>query len=427
MSKSAKRPLVALEGKWRLPEDDVAINHYPFFLASGIAALVANLVGLMLSFILIMAVWLFAAHGNESTIQVVRASAIAWQATHLIPLTIGTIPVSLLPWGFLLIPVIAIWRTMQWAIKSVRPASASSFWSIAICYSLLYGAISTLLSLLCSTEGLSTNYGQAFIHSSAIALFVSSAAILTFAPTPNVLLEKLPRDFVTGLKPGLIVFLIFWLLSCIVTVFILAFRWNELKTVSSLMAPSSIDRTFLTLLCIAYLPTIITWVFSYLLGASVYLGGSAIVNTTIVQPGALPAFPLLSILPSEVIPWAKYLIALPIIVGALIYFLIPRKSWSAKGDSLPVALSHTIRLNEFVRIVGALIVVAGSSLIITYLSSGALGTSFLSHLGPRPTEVGLQTLKIFGVAALATLLVPRLILSLIHWWANRPKPQKVDP
>lgn len=416
-----------VENQWRLPDDEPQITKYPLPLASALAAGVATLVGLMLSFIVVMAIWLFAAHGNESTIQVVRASAIAWQATHYVTVSIGSIPLGLLPWGFAVIPAIIIWKTMQWALKSAQPNSGMQFWSIGILFSLFYGAISVLISLVTSTDDLSTPLIDAFSYSSLIALIVSIALVVTYAPSPTILIDKLPKEIVAGFKPGFVVFLMFWIFSSVVTASVLVFRWNEVKTVSGLMAPNSIDQIFLTLLSIGYIPTLIAWTLTFLSGANIYLGGAALINTSVVTPGALPAFPILSILPSEVIPWTKYLIAIPILAGVFIYFLIPREPWKAQGDSLPIALSHTVRWREFVRIMVALAVFASTTWLVTNFSSGTLGQAYLAYIGPRPTEVVIQLIKISGISALVTLLAPRVVLSLIYWWLNRPKPQKNNP
>ncbi len=427
MSIPNNRRIASVTEQWRQPNDDTQVTNYPAILASFIAAFVAALVGLMLSFLVVMVIWLFAAHGNESTFQVVRASAIAWQATHLVNVSISGTTIGLLPWGFLIIPVFTISKTMQWAIKSAQPKSAKQFWATAIFYLMFYGAISSLISLISSTAGLRTDFVNAFTSSALLALIVCSGIVLTFSPNPTFLLTKLPKEFVAGLKPGLVIFLIFWLVSSLLTAALLVLRWSEIKTVSGLMAPNNLDQIFLTLLSIGYLPTIITWVYSYLFGATIYLGGSAIVNTSVVAPGALPAFPLLSILPNEIYTWTKYLIIIPVFIGCLIYFLIPREPWKAKGDSLPVALSHTIRIREFIRILAALAVVGVFTWLLASFSSGPLGSAYLSFMGPKALEVSLQTVKVFGIAAIVTLLIPRVILAIIFWWTHRPKSPKPNP
>jgi hypothetical protein len=421
VSKANRRSYSTVDKQWRKPEYEEQINRYPFGIASLIAGGAAALIGLMISFMLIIAIWLLAAHGTESTIQVVRASAISWQAAHLVPILIGEIPVGILPWGFVAIPAIAIWKSMHWALKSAQPRNGRQFWLIAVFFSIFYGLISIAVSLVCSTEGLSTDYLDAFVYPTLIALIISIAVLVDYAPSPTQLTDRLPKDFVAALKPGLVAFMILWMLSALVTTVALIIKWNEINAVAGLMAPSSFDRIFLIFLCIGYLPTVMTWTFSFLLGSGVHLGGAAIITTTTATPGALPAFPLLSILPTEVIPWAQYLVAVPISIGVVIYFLIPREPWKANGESLPAAISNLVRFSEILRIFFAILVLAVCTALVTTFSGGPLGVGYLSFIGPDPIEAVNWVIRAVGIAALITLILPRLILSSIHLWTNRDR------
>ena len=85
-----KRPTGAPNRQWRRPIPEDHINHYPPLIAGAIAAGVSVGIGLILTLGFIMAAWLFAAHGSESTLQVLRAAGIAWQVLHLVPIVIGT-------------------------------------------------------------------------------------------------------------------------------------------------------------------------------------------------------------------------------------------------------------------------------------------------------------------------------------------------
>ncbi|MSW38593.1 MAG: hypothetical protein F2839_02925, partial [Actinobacteria bacterium] len=65
------------------PNEVVAFHSLP--VAGILGAIFAALAGLFAIFLVIFVVWLLAAHGDESTLEVVRASAVAWLATHLVP------------------------------------------------------------------------------------------------------------------------------------------------------------------------------------------------------------------------------------------------------------------------------------------------------------------------------------------------------
>ena len=193
------------------------------------------------------------------------------------------------------------------------------------------------------------------------------------------------------------------------------------------MAPSAIDQAFLTVLSIGYLPTIITWTFAFLFGAAVHLGGAASVSIGIVSPGALPAFPLLSILPSTALPIAKLSLLIPIAAGVVIYLLIPREPWKAQQTDFAQAIANLFKLGEVARIVYAMGIFIICAYLVTEFSSGPLGIGFLSFIGPKPLEVVIWSLKTTGLAALITLIGPRIMLSLLYWWQHRqPKAAKVD-
>lgn len=426
MPKPSRRIPRTNEESWRKPEYESHINKYPFGLASLIGGAAAALIGLMISFVVVVAIWLLAAHGTESTIQVVRASAITWQATHLVPISIGSIPVGILPWGFLFIPAFIIWKTMHWTLKSALPTKGKQFWVIAIFFSFIYSLISLLVSLLCSTDGLATSFIFSFLHSFFISFFVSILVLLDYAPSPKVLIEKIPQDLVISFKPGLIAFMTMWLISGVLTTLALMFRWNEVKAVAGLMAPSSIDQAFLTILSIGYLPTVITWVFAYALGAGIHLGGSAIISYELATPGALPAFPLLSILPSTSMPIAKSVLLVPILAGVVIYFLIPRLPWKSIGQTGLEVFSNIVRISEVVRITLGTLVLGVAAFIVTSFSSGPLGVGYLSFIGPDPVESFIWVFKISGTSALLMLLLPRAVLSGLYWWTNRPRAEKFD-
>ena len=426
MLKPKRRYSTTPHDQWRKPEYEEHVNKYPIAIASLIGGTAAALVGIMISFVLLVTIWLLAAHGTESSLQVLRASAIAWQATHLVPVFISGIPVGILPWGFAAVPIFIIWKAMHWTLKSALPTHGRQFWLVTIYFSLLYGLVSGLISLICSTDGLSTSFIQAILHNSLIALIVSSVVLLDYAPSPKVLTDRLPADFLIGFKPGLIAFTLIWALSALVTTVSLIARWSEVKAIANLMAPSSLDQIFLTFLNIGYLPTVITWVFSYVFGASIHLGGAAVVSIGVVSPGALPAFPLLAILPSTTISLAKLILLIPVFAGFVIYFLIPREPWKAVYVDFANAMGHLVKAREVIRILYALVVVSAITFLITAYSSGPLGIGYLSFIGPKPIEVVAWLWKTTGLAALLALILPRFILSTLYWWTHRERKAKTQ-
>ena len=413
-----KRPVGAPQRQWRRPVPEDHINHYPPLIAGAIAAGVAVVIGYILTLGFIMAAWLFAAHGSESTVQVLRAAGIAWQVMHLVPLVIGTTTIGVLPWGFLVVPVLILWKATQWALKSSQPKTAIDFIRIAISISLIYSGLAGLIGLICSTNDLYTGITSSILHTLFVALAVTSVCIITYAPSRTILTDAMPKLIVDGIRPAVISFGLLFIAGSLLTSVALILNWAQVRAVTTLMAPGFIDGFFMTLLGIGYLPTVNVWAMSYLLGPGIMLGGG-VVNPENASPGALPAFPLLSILPSESAALAAYFVLVPNLIGIAIYFLIPRERWSAQGDSIAIALSFVVRWREVVTLLVSVGLLSIFVWIAAAASSGSLGIGYLKFVGPVPTEVAAAAIAVCGLSALLTLVIPRTVMSLLHCWFNR--------
>jgi hypothetical protein len=399
-----------------VPEDH--INHYPPLIAGAIAAGVAVVIGYILTLGFIMAAWLFAAHGSESTVQVLRAAGIAWQVMHLVPLVIGTTTIGVLPWGFLVVPVLILWKATQWALKSSQPKTAIDFIRIAISISLIYSVVAGFIGLISSTNDLYTGITSTILHTLLVALVVTSVCIITYAPSRTILTDAMPKLIVDGIRPAVISFGLLFIAGSLLTSIALILNWAQVRAVTTLMAPGFIDGFFMTLLGIGYLPTVNVWAMSYLLGPGIMLGGG-VVTPENASPGARPAFPLLSILPSESAALAAYFVLVPILIGIAIYFLMPRERWSAQGDSIAIALSFVVRWREVVTLLISVGLLSIFVWIAAAASSGSLGTGYLKFVGPVPTEVAVAAIAVCGLSALLTLVIPRTVMSLLHCWFNR--------
>jgi hypothetical protein len=418
-----KRPTGTPQRQWRRPVPEDHINHYPPFIAGAIAAGMSVVIGYIFTLGFIMAAWLFAAHGNESTLQVLRAAGIAWQVSHLVPIVIGTTTIGVLPWGFLVVPVFILWKSTHWALKSSQPKTALEFARVAVSISFIYSILAGIVGLISGTTDLQTSAISSALHALLISIAVTTACVISFAPSKTVLTDALPKILVDGIRPALISFGLLFVAGSLLISVSLTLNWEQVRAVTALIAPGFIDGFFITLLGIGYLPTVSVWAMSYLLGPGIILGGG-VVTTESASPGALPAFPLLSILPSESSAYSSYFVLIPILIGVVIYFLMPRERWFAQGDSVAIALSFVIRWREIVTLLASVGLLSLFVWLAASASSGALGTSSLRFVGPNPSEVAFATLSICGLSALLTLVLPRTVMSLLHCWSNREAPTK---
>jgi hypothetical protein len=408
----------APQRQWRRPVPEDHINHYPPLIAGAFASGAAVVIGYIFTLGFIMAAWLFAAHGSESTLQVMRAAGIAWQVLHLVPIVIGSTTIGVLPWGFLVVPILILWKATNWALKSSQPKSAVEFFRVAISISLIYSVCAGIVSLISSTTDLHTSFLSSVFHSLLIVFAVTVACVISYAPSRTLLTDAMPRLFVDGMRPAVISFGLLFVAGSFLTSVSLLFNWQQVRAVTTLMAPGFIDGFFMTLLGIGYLPTANVWAMSYVMGPGITLGGGAVTPAN-ASPGAIPAFPLLSILPSETSALAPYFILIPILVGIAIHFLVPKERWSAQGESIAAALSHVFRWREIVTLGSAISLLSLFLWIAASASSGPLGTGYLKFIGPMPSQVAFAAITICGLSALLTLVIPRTVMSILHYRSNR--------
>ena len=419
MSNAYSRPPSKPTRQWRRPVIEADIKHHPIPVAAGIGAAAAIAFGLIATFAVVIAAWLIAAHGDESVNQVAASSVIAWLGLQLVPITIGTQIIGLLPWGFIVLPIYLVWRSTQSALKSADPQTAKDYWSVAGILAGAYGLINTLLAALASSTGLSADLFFTALRTSGLAAIVAVACVLTYAPSRSVLLDQLPEVIRDGVKPGFAAFMFLVVAGAGFCTISLILHFKEVSAVAQVMAPQAYDGFFLLLLGIGYLPTAVVWAMSYLVGPGVVVGGSGVVSMYQTNPGALPAFPLLSVLPSSAPSWAKFLILLPVAAGILLYLLLPRQQWQAQGESPADVLTQIFRPSEFVTLASALGVIAGCTLLAAVAASGSLGTQLLKFVGPQPLVFAGALTLILGLTVCGLLLMPRLLLALVFLWQHR--------
>ena len=419
MSNAYTRPPSKPARQWRRPVIEDHIKPHPAPVAGFIGAGAAIAFGLVPTFAVVMGAWLIAAHGNESVNQVAAASGIAWLGLQLVPITIGTQIIGLLPWGFIVLPIYLVWRSTEWALKSADPQTAKDYWSVAGILAGAYGLINAALAGLASSNGLSASIIITLLRTSGLAAIVAVACVLTYAPSRSVILDQLPETIRNGVKPGFATFMVLLLAGAGLSTVSLIAHFKEVSAVGQVMAPQAYDGFFLLLLGIGYLPTAAVWSMSYLIGPGVVVGGTGVVSMYHANPGALPAFPILSVLPSSAPSWAKFLILVPVAAGILLYLLLPREQWQAYGDSAAAVFAKIIRPSEFVTLASALAVSASCALLAGIAASGSLGTQLLRFVGPQPLVIAGALTLLLGITVCILLLVPRLLLALVFLWQHR--------
>jgi hypothetical protein len=146
---------------------------------------------------------------------------------------------------------------------------------------------------------------------------------------------------------------------------------------------------------LAYLPNLILWAASWVVGAGFTVGDGSVISPTVTHVGLLPAVPVFGAVPPAatghwgMLSW----LAVGVVAGAV-------AAWTA------VAPRRRARFDETALVGGLAGVVAGVALtVVAVLSRGNLGIARLVGVGPRPVELFVMACSLLGISGMAAGLV----------------------
>jgi len=156
----------------------------------------------------------------------------------------------------------------------------------------------------------------------------------------------------------------------------------------------------LTLAQLAFIPTFVIWVTSWLVGPGFAIGVGSSVSPLGTSLGPIPAIPVLGAVPTGE-PWFGFLgLLVPVVAGFLAAALLRPRFSAALGAGAHVA--WTIVTGAAMGIVG------GAALgALAAFASGAAGPGRLAQVGPDPLSVGLWAAVEIGLAAIVGLLAAK--------------------
>jgi hypothetical protein len=150
---------------------------------------------------------------------------------------------------------------------------------------------------------------------------------------------------------------------------------------------------------LAYLPNLVLWGASWVLGAGISLGDGSVISPTMTHVGLLPAVPVFGAVPTE--PSGRWTLVAWLLVGVAAGVMA---AWTA------VAPRRRARFDETSLIGGLSGVVAGVAVtVVAVVSRGNLGMSRLVGMGPRPFELFVMSCSLLGISGMAGGLVIGLL------------------
>ncbi|MFE1645776.1 DUF6350 family protein [Microbacterium sp. P01] len=206
-----------------------------------------------------------------------------------------------------------------------------------------------------------------------------------------------------------------------------------------------IGATVTTLAQLAYLPTLIVWALSYVIGPGFAIGPGTVVSPAGTQVGVLPGIPVLGALPGSISPWMLLLALFPVALGAFAGWVVRSRllqvpaiepgSTARPGASVPWATAALDGLLAPTAVepvtaspqaaheekdsvdepigarltiaVGIAVIVAGAVALLAWFASGSIGPGTLSAVGPSVGPVALAVGLEVLLGASILLLSPR--------------------
>ena len=163
-----------------------------------------------------------------------------------------------------------------------------------------------------------------------------------------------------------------------------------------------VDGVGVVALCVMhllYLPNLVLWACSWVLGAGITLGDGSLLSPHITDVGVLPALPIFGAVPAEgLLPGAMlWWLAVGVVAGVLAGLVV---TWAR-----PRA-----RFDETAIVGGLSGVLAGLLLVLlASLGSGGLGVDRLAHIGARVDQLIVFAPVLLGLAGLMAGLVLGLV------------------
>ena len=313
-----------------------AATLWPRSVAGVIAGVWASAMSLLLFLFVIVLAWVLAPMGSGQFGDVVRASASIWMLANGGALQWQGATLSLPPLVLTFVLLLFMRRAGSWLADAVDAHDASS---AKQSYAFAIAAVASMQLLVGAS--LQNETLHASLGRSLLGAVVVSAVGFGWG-LGRVLGIELPEA---------------WHIH----------RVSVQRYIVALVAGDFTSTAQLLLTCIAFLPTLVLWFVSALLGPGFAFGTGTHIALSGVEIGALPPIPLLTLIPNNPPTWTALLYVMPVAAAIWATRPVPREE------------NGMLHLRSVVELL-ALGLLAGAALGV--LGSGGLGPGRLTQIGP---------------------------------------------
>ena len=372
------------------------------FVAAAATAGWAALVSFVPLLVVVLLGWLVSGGGASAT-GALRVAGAAWLLGNGVPVQTSTGPFGLIP---LALTALFGWRLVRAGGNTARALGDRRAALVgAVGVALGYGLLAAIAALLVSVRGLDVSAPRAFVTAGGFALICAVAGAAHRSGILRHVAGQLSPAVRVGIRSAAFATVTLLGLGAFTVGAALAWHADDAADTLHAYQAGPVGDIGITLLCLAYAPTVSVWAVSYLSGPGFAFGTHTAVGIGGVHLGPVPAVPLLAALPTSAAPTAgALLLGLPLLVGVVTGWLAARRE---TGPGLVPLLLSTALAGA---LTGAAFAVAGA------LSSGGLGGGRLAEIGPSAWQLGLAVAGLIGLAAMAAAVTARTVARV------RPRP-----
>jgi hypothetical protein len=330
-------------------------------------------IGVLLAAIPAFVNWMTAPEDAQAAATAVSNGAGLWAAAQAVPVEIQGIPVSLLPWGYALIPLTLFAVGTAWVLRSL-PTMTRKEWLIGLgLVALLTAGLGAIIGSNANTSSVSFDPVQVAGHAgfiAALGYLIGTAARPVYR---QVVLAALSADARRVLRAVIVA--IFGVLGVAAIVLAVAMTATIGAATDLLLQleTGEIGALLLTLIQLGYLPVLLLWAVAYISGAGFVLAEQVLISPfiAITVPVDVPPVPMLTVIPTSASPIAWALPLLFIGVGVLTARVLLRGATTKR--------LHRIGLLALTNFLAAFVIG-----LLASLSTGSLGVDRLAAIGPTP-------------------------------------------
>lgn len=333
---------------------------------AGVAAgLWASLTGLVITVVLTLVVWIFAA-GESASDTALRVGADVWLAGHGTPFRVGDGVWTLMPWAWVVFPGLTLWAAGRWLAHRAAIAYVKSAAVGAAALAGVYALVALLAAFYGTMSGAAAIPMRAVLHAAAISFTVAFVAIVWRAGLAR---EPLQRAWRMA-RPAVGAVAALVLGACVALVAAIVAGYPALTAALQEVRPGAVGGVALFVAWLGYLPAALLWCLSFVLGTGIQVGGAAV---TPLAPLDAPIDMLgLNLLPVTSNPvW---------LVGAL----IPIAAGVVLNRIAGAAASRRVWLQDRGVALAVLLIVVD---LWWFIATGRLGEGRLDLLGPPPALI----------------------------------------